>query len=539
MLQGKEYFENGVLNFGLEQEQTGMFGFEPLYGDGTYRTDFGPTAAHNGKIFANSDRNVSIAFTRMTAARFPESPGKHELYLYRQAQYLRVHADFLEEVCQLYSPHFKSYLGMYLEAKLHHADPHEKRLLRIQAWEELHVHGIYKTDMGAFDELWLEVVLYKMKKNEIAKPSTPDKPEQPRMIGDLGVAASLQGFRLTHYLKCAMAAEPIIINGGSLHFIKTPDPWVLTQVFNQMNDPDGRFYFCYFSDDACLSIRHDGKIYRYNLDISKCDASHSDELFTALEKIIVEEHRHDMEILTRQCGLPIEVRSTIKSYLKVRLQANRRLLFSGSTITTCINNLANILIGHAISRCDFQGDSKTLVEAAAKVGYIIKCDVCEIIEDVQFLKNSPVFDTTGTLRPLLNPGVLLRLSGTCKGDLPGRGDLRQRGLDMQAGLLKGAYPFSNFRLLDNMRANAGTSNAKIDAIVCNTLKYKTADPLASEKYPQYLVSSEAMWLRYRLDSSEIYSIEELFGNMGYGHSMADSGLDKVLDKDYGLCTTRI
>jgi hypothetical protein len=328
----------------------------------------------------------------------------------------------------------------------------------------------------------------------------------------------------------------------------------MTEVFEKLRDPPGRYYFCYFSDDSCLSIRHGGRVYSYNLDISKCDASHSDTLFDALEEITPECGKEDMAVLTAQCGLPLEIRSTVNRKVKVILQARRRLLFSGSTITTGINNLANLLIGHAVSNCDFRGDPAAIIAAARLVGYVITLDDCQVPKDpnvlpgihlLQFLKHSPVYDTQGILRPLLNPGVLLRLSGTCNGELPGSKNqpLRDRAIAMQDGLLRGAYPYAQFTLLDNLKKQcphktlSANHQKQIDRIVTGTLLYKiTSLSEKVEKYPTFRVNSDAMWLRYGLTDSEIYEIEEMFGTMGPYMSLAGPGLDKVLKLDYGLTT---
>jgi hypothetical protein len=400
----------------------------------------------------------------------------------------------------------------------HHGDPHLKRLLRLHTYIQMHDDGSIN------DRLWLKAIKVKIKTLELAKVG-----KIPRLIGDLGVAASLQGFMLTKYLKEAMAAEPIAISGGIIEFIKTPAPETLERVFHELIEPTGRFYFCLFSDDSCLSIRHQGKVHRYNVDISKCDASHTDALFDAIIAITPDVATQDMVTLTDQCGLDIRITSVKDKKRSVTLRPAGRFLASGSTLTTSINNLANILIGKAIAELEYTGP-ESVIQAAAAVGYVVTVESAEVIEDIQFLKHSPVLDTQGHIRPLLNLGVLYRASGTVKGDLPGKGDLRRRAESFQSSLLKGAYPYSSFSILDNMRRLYSRPSIDCDKIIANELRYKIVD---AEKYPRYQADDDSLYRRYRLNACDIADLLN-FSNLGFGMHFGGQALDKVLMKDYGL-----
>jgi len=515
---GKEYFEDGVLNFQTEPVFKHYQKGRELRADGSYRTVFGPSTSHNGVIYENNDDNMSLAFTRLTAARFPDTPGKHEYYKVQQRAFIIAHSKHLDKIRQSYEPHFTYYSGAETEARKHHSDPHEKKNIRIQAWEELKANGT------VFDRLWLKLVKYKMKKNEIAKPG-----KVPRTIGDLGVAASLQGFRLTKFLKSAQAAEPIDYLDGEIEFIQSPDPFKLEEVFSKLIEPPGRYYMALFSDDSCFSIRTPTGVHVYNVDISKCDASHSDCLFDAIVQVTPSVAQHDMTVLTEQCGLPIHLQSVADKAKSVLLQPKTRMLYSGSTLTTSINNLANQLIGMSFAECDYTGP-ESLMAAAAKVGYVVTLEACHQMEDIQFLKHSPVFDTHGRMRPLMNLGVLLRLSGTCNGDLPGRGDLRARAESFQASLLSGAYPYADFTILQNLKRHAGTANVQTDKVVADLFQYKTL----RNGYEQYLVDPDSMYRRYALTPLEQSDLEDGFANLGYEGVFGGDAFNKVLGKDYGL-----
>jgi len=493
--------------------------------DGSYHSMFGPCVAHSGVVYANSNDNVSLASTRITKARNPLCIGYEQAMQYKQSLYIAQNQSALLELARMYDGDLEGYTNMILEAEDHHGDVHAKRVLRIQAWEEL------LDNNSILDNTWHapgKTTEYKMKKFEVAKPG-----KVPRMIGDLGVACSLQGFRLTKFMKMAMADNPYHVNGGAIQFISTPAPAALERVFSQLIEPEGRFYFSLFSDDSCLSYRRsDGVILRYNIDISSCDASHTTELFYALKHLFPAHLQSEAQQLIDQCQENITIYDLNNKRRKVVLEPSGPRLYSGSTLTTIINNLANILIGLSISQSHNINSAADIVQAAANVGYIVTCEDCTDWHQLQFLKHSPVRCTDGVIRPLLNIGVLLRLSGTCKGDLPGssKTPLRQRAESFQASLLRGAYPHAQFTLLSNMRAKAGLSTFETDRMVKAMLEYK----VVGGDYADFTVPSHEVWARYSLTPLEISELECDFGHCGFEQHYTSSGTDKVLMLDYGL-----
>lgn len=134
-----------------------------------------------------------------------------------------------------------------------------------------------------------------------------------------------------------------------------------------------------------------------------------------------------MDECIHQLTLPITVRNTDGSKAGV-LTHEHPVLFTGSCLTTVTNNLANLLIYMSIRKHLKKGKvhssqmPEIIQKAAAEVGYIVTCEVCECNEDVQFLKRSP----DEMFNPVLNSGVILRSVGTCDGDLPGRGSILDR-----------------------------------------------------------------------------------------------------------------
>jgi len=451
----------------------------------------------------------------------------HYNLIKNQTNFIKNHWGIFMDIFANYQDVLSRFTTMHNETVLHYADKHPKMKLRVQAYLELVETG------EIAQKLWLQDVHYKFKKDEIAKPG-----KFGRMIGDLGVAASLQGFVIMALLKDAMEKKPIYINGGMIYFCKKPKQSILTWVFSELINPSLRFFFVLFSDDSCLSIRVNGIVHTFNLDISSCDASHGPTLFCLFENISREANIAEvLHILVEQCRLPIKIRDVNEWTRRVKLKYVHPRLYSGSTITTAINNLANIIIATSISEADFgDGDVGDIVtRAAQQCGYIVTCEVCETYHDIQFLKHSPVFDTQGQLRPLLNIGVLLRMSGTCRGDLPGRKNeqLSDRAKLFQYKLLQGAYPRVSFPLIDNLKNRevpelSPRTHSQVDKIIKKTFEYKV------EADEFFQVDSVEMWQRYKLSEREIFEVEEVFGNMKVYEHISSKALGKILQVDYGL-----
>jgi len=494
--------------------------------------------SHNGSNWGNTNHNFRLAMRRLLGKRCPSRPGYHEALFDNQKSFLRSHKKNFDDLASLYAGEFAEYLGSEVEAVLHAADPHPKMALRVQALEESILDGVFCDP----EDPWARKVNWKIKRDEWGKVG-----KKPRSICDIGPMGSLRGFRITNFLKMAQSAHIYEINGGEAMFCKSPDPFELKEIFENLKDPVGRFFFVYFSDDACLAIRdpvtHEVK--RFNLDISSCDASHGPELFQTLIDIMPDaQTREDMELLVAQCQLPLKVVSVTNPRHIVELQPTRPVLYTGSTITTAINNLANLSIAIAISECAFtgslvNGESLELKNAAERAGYIVTgCEPLELFEDVQFLKNSPVLDTNGQWQPMLNFGVLARASGTCKGDLPGRGPLRPRGLSFQHALLQGCYPRTYCTVVDRMKLAVDPSNnppsAESIKRVAAEMAWKTVD---NPKYPPFRCDEESFCRRYRLDASEYSDLINDYANMTFGEFYAGGSLDKILMKDYGMSTT--
>lgn len=381
---------------------------------------------------------------------------------------------------------------------------------------------------GAYSEpVWLRDITGKIKSDEWAKPG-----KDPRFIGDLGVIASLEGAWTTAALK-ERQAQLRFIDGQRIRIVKKADVDVIGTVFKDALDPGTKYYGAFFSDDGLITIQGGDGVRRLFLtDISKCDKSHA-SIFRSLIHVTPKPLKHGIERVVNQLKKPLVIRSLEHKNLKVKLflQSQDPLLLSGSTITTVVNNHAAINIYHQIIQ-DGAESAEDVVAAARKVGYILTVEEVPDVSKLQFLKHSPVRDTKGELHAVLNPGVFLRASGVCKGDLPGKAKegLEKRARTFQRALLEGMYPRISNPFLDACKKATGVNvvSTSFSSVVTKQLAHKT-----SQRESHITVSDDELFRRYDLSASEMFDLTE-FSCSGYSHFHNTPGLSKVLELDYGL-----
>lgn len=302
--------------------------------------------------------------------------------------------------------------------------PHAKRKLRMRAFKELCERNDFSLSCYNYQTVG------KVKADEYAKPG-----KYPRLVNDLGVKASLQGAVLAKCLKNALAQNPITIEEGLAEFVQAPTGPELKRVFTNLLFPRDKCYFVYFSDDSCISIKINNEIRRYNLDISSCDASHTGELFEFLKICTSGKARRCVSSLIEQCTTPLKLRHSWHK-LSTTLEPLYTRLYSGSTLTTVINNLANLLIFNSIMNSNITSE-QDIIDAAQRVGYNITLAECTVPQQIQFLKHSPIINGDDVI-PMINFGVVLRAFGSCHGDLPGRSTtpLHERAFDFNCSLVR-------------------------------------------------------------------------------------------------------
>jgi hypothetical protein len=352
--------------------------------DGSFRSRFGPCVQFKIVVHANTNLTINRAFNgRLLHIRDGE-----EAYRTAQAAFIALHLD--SEIHRHLRTAFNAEYepaDFMTDVIAHIHDPHPKKKAREEAMANIIDEGI------SSEELWLinHRVKMKLKKSELAKFG-----KVGRVIADLGVAASLVGYRITHNMKDAMA-RPFCLSGRSeFEFLIAPSAEGLQRVFDRLIAPPLESYFVYFSDDSCYAVRYNGRVYQFNVDISKCDMSHTPALFELLYHLTPPHDQPNMRRLIQQCAadLVITAPESRLGRCKVRLRSKGGAprLLSGSTLTTLINNIACLLIYQSFLYITGEPTEAKLISAAATCGYIITAAVCNKPEEIQFLKYSPCMD---------------------------------------------------------------------------------------------------------------------------------------------------
>lgn len=342
-----------------------------------------------------------------------------------------------------------------------HGLPHVKRLLREMAYELILLHGHVENS-----ESWSAAfATLKIKLQEIAKYLKP-----PRGIFDLNgnpvygntVASSLVGLRWVERLKKEMV-KPIYLDHegrkGVVFFCPGVKFWDLHEVFHSLIFMEFRgvvydYVGVYFSDDSCVSYRGpDGVIHMGNADISSCDASHSPDLFCFIEELLSGRGLTDgdtemIQCLIAQLCLPIRVpfikdvrgKKRISDYLEFKPKYPR--LYSGSVLTTLVNNFASLSI---LVNFFYDCQVLDLATSASTIGYNVVFEEVSVPAGLQFLKHSPCWATVNGEQgyyPVLNLGPFVRMMWSSFGDVPGKSrvPLPVRFSNHMTGVLHGMYP---------------------------------------------------------------------------------------------------
>lgn len=320
---------------------------------------------------------------------------------------------------------------------------------------------------------------------------------------------------------------------ATIRFVIKPEQQALCAAFEDLIDPPTRIFMSLFSDDSCISLRTPTGVKMFNMDISSCDASHTEAVFHLMRDMFMDPLRPDIQRLIDQCKLPIKILDlgdTSPRPRRVKLKPEGPRLYSGATITTVINNIANCCIGLASSYRNAQ-TADDIIDAARSVGYVITLQECRTYHDLQFLKHSPCRDIHGKLTAVLNLGVLIRATGSCHGDLPGRGPIAPRAKSFQHGLLRGLYPRTTFTFIENMKANfaQNTPDEEMVKFVEKHLPYEkpSADVVAT-------IADDELYTRYSLTAFEVMEMNEIARHAAYNTTIACDALSLILEKDYGL-----
>lgn len=490
-----------------------------------YRSIVDVCFVHSGVIYAESNNNVNYAIRRIIARREPEVliDGVYlDVLLFKwQTENIKL---LRNEILK-----GNSFSSTPLEDEWYVPPvdllddrvllPHPKKVLREMGWRDIQ-------EFGLLLKRWqTKMYVYKMKKDEFAKPG-----KYPRMIGDLGVLASLVGAFFTNKCKDHRAKHPYHYQDNYSDFVKSADPKRLEETFLKAWFNTDPYYIAVHSDDSLLSVRTPDGVNVYNMDISSCDSSHGPEVYKILSEIYPD-HFNVIDLLIDQLRQPIVVHNVDKEYRKehIVLQPIQPTLYSGSTLTTLINTTAVDIIFTSIVHRKAQTE-KDIMDAAKAVGYIVTLEHATSPEKMQFLKHSPILKD-GRMIPVKNFGVLTRAWGLTRGDLivkKGR-DYRTEALLYQGDMLNGVYANIDCPFLNHVRIKY-PATGKYKKIIDKIWYQDSINTSSSEVFK---ITDSEFFMRYGANANEIEQLYHDFIDHEWTRVYSPL-VNRAMGYDYGL-----
>lgn len=521
-LSGAKYIKDGDIMFPDDPENLKLFN-EGLFSR-EYWTHFGPRCLHGGTIYDCDNEGLRGAVRRLTCVREPGKPGLHGRLMANQEVYCRTSSpknwlvEFRRTFHQLLLDVPFSNEGM---RDLWTDQPHPKRELRRKVRKDIVVDG--RTGGRRFD-----YVDYKCKPQEVLKQN-----KYLRAVGDLTAPGSTVGCYLMDHVKSAFG-KGYHFKNGFCTYIK-PSRETMLECFSNLIDLKYDVYFNYFSDDSNCAIRCSDGVLRCNCDISACDGSNFAPVFKLLEQAMSVDSRFvaDIRTMFKQLEAPCKIVSTQSKRgvqgMKVKLEPVGPVLYSGSALTTAVNNMANTLIFLSIMdgyRKDMTKREaiQLIEESAERCGYILKCEVCDEIQKIQFLKYSP----TRNGGMYLNLGVILRTFGMCKGDLEGKKNVSilERGIKRSADVVASHVHAGDSRLMRVLRSRYPNGNV-------SKLEIEIHKQWRLEKQVEDIVLDEDVCLRYSLSQEEYLEVCEIYATCPTCCIINSEAVRKIILCDYG------
>jgi hypothetical protein len=474
------------------------------------------------------------AVRRITAKRKPELPGYHEWLRLNQYDFVTEQRPEVKDLLDVLKLRLKQRLDdeMLDEGELRYKwahKAHKKRRMRINN----HLRSNFD---GVVHPTHTERVAYVIKPMEVLA-----KGKYVRAIGDLGVAASARAAFIVDYAKEIMT-ESIEVNDIECVFIPGPRPKDLNLAFTKLLNPNKKGFFCFFSDDSCFAYRCNDGLFICNMDISAADGSNFKPIFEFLHKLLDVDARFS-KALTQvfdQNWLAARMRNPelFTEFIDM-VPILDPVLYSGSVLTTLINNIANymIFLSIAISLRDtnvLRNEIEEIIQRSAEhAGYVVRCDVCHVTEDIQFLKYSPTI-VDDEVVPFLNLGAWMLKFGTFDGDLPGskKIPLVERSRVFNSDVVKGRLQSGNHIIADAFKTMivgktfVGTNKAYDEKM---TEIYSKGGGSTTTRIPVHQLAA-----RYRCDPVDLELIAGLITQAGQGDLVQHPVLDVIFKKDYGI-----
>jgi len=390
-----------------------------------------------------------------------------------------------------------------------------KRRLKIQALVDV----LNAADTGLF----VTYIRGKLKLYEKAKPG-----KNPRLIGDYTTPGSILAGYLCEYAKSAFigcddaySEHGFNVCGMYSEFVKSTDADTLRRV-GEMLASDNRNQHFHHSDDSLLKI--DGKL--YELDISSCDSSNGSPIFDIILWLFEGTQYYDViDRCVSQCKLPLKLRDPCNFISSVKLQTIRPFEFSGSTLTTLLNEIASTMIGIQISY-DKSMTPDAVIQSAIAVGYNVTLVPRENMSQATLLKNS-----WWNGESFLNLGAILRSFGTFSGDLPGSAKvpLSIRCEDFCSSLVVAYKHCGSTSVYKALARRYVYHTGYYDSVVIDKLSYSYDNSIKRGD-----VDDAALIARYGVSQPEIDELCHYIVSRDMFQHISLPIIDKIYEVDYGL-----
>lgn len=452
--------------------------------------------------------------------RKPATPGKDAELRANQRRFLASHSTRLGVILAAVVGDYES-MDVTLSAYLLRYFPHIKRALRQREYDRY-------ADTGQCGKIaWIGTVTWKNKRSEYIGDN-----KRPRCIVDLKVPASLQGAEYAAWCKHQIDNVPIHLGDTCSYCLAKCTYEGLTQAFQRLISSEDRRTLVYFSDDSVLSVNVNGSRRWYNLDISACDMSHTPDLFHRF----FEHFKTPQDLREAFIGMITAniVVNSVDGKHYMLLKPRELHLQSGITLTTVINDYACMNLAYSLELADCT-TPEGIISAAAAAGYLITLQECSTPAHIQFLKFSPLECTDGVVRPILNLGVVLRASGTCRGELQGPTSepLDSRARRQQTALMQGMLTTFHHQDVELLNPNAPlTGRERIED--STGFSYLWRDELLTNAYKAPL-AKYAFLQRYTCATQNDWDeFAALLRQTGFGITVNCRFVAIVMQMDYAM-----
>jgi len=342
--------------------------------------------------------------------------------------------------------------------------------------------------------------------------------------------------------------------GGTFYteFNDSQDIAGLTKLFSSLDDlKNGDAKFVFMSDDGFFVMNIAGTMFYLETDISSCDASNGLPIFVILfymGESLSKLFGNQVARLILQCARETIVANKDCETEFVRLRPKTFFEYSGSKLTTCLNNIASLAISFSIYRelcrvdlafnenslADLKYDrsidpsdrlwskksdfdlTKIVATAAHNVGYVLTVEPKKNRNALTFMKHAYGSGTAWTVM-----GVLLRSLGTRDHiETPQMFSMTQQEFDQQTLLSLTEVILKS--------AVEGWVNEPSSPLM-DALRTRVGLPLSHSRSISYQDLEE----RYGLQEHEWIHLYDSIVNLQFGDQVFDKCLEKIYHIDYG------